>query len=113
MNNSDQIKIIFEAVLQKAKAANAKQVLGVHLRLGQISGYKADDVQARWNELCRGTVAENARLFIDFVPAEVQCMACFSKYQPQGGKIICPNCRSVGAKILSGEEFSISKIELG
>ena len=44
--------------------------------------------------------------------AEIQCMACFIKYQPLDGRIHCPQCGSVGAKILSGEEFYFESIEL-
>jgi Zn finger protein HypA/HybF involved in hydrogenase expression len=39
-------------------------------------------------------------------------MACFQTYDPENGKILCPYCGSMGAKILSGEEFSIESIEM-
>ncbi|MGE5463865.1 MAG: hydrogenase maturation nickel metallochaperone HypA, partial [Syntrophothermus sp.] len=59
-----------------------------------------------------GTPAEHAQLYFRLKKAEVQCMACFGKYQPVDGKIHCPYCGSYGAKILSGEEFDLESIEL-
>jgi Zn finger protein HypA/HybF involved in hydrogenase expression len=32
-------------------------------------------------------------------------MVCFLKYHPGDKETACPQCKSVGAKILSGEEF--------
>jgi Zn finger protein HypA/HybF involved in hydrogenase expression len=38
-------------------------------------------------------------------------MVCFEKYHPLNGEISCPNCGSVGAKILAGEEFYLESVE--
>jgi Zn finger protein HypA/HybF involved in hydrogenase expression len=50
-------------------------------------------------------------LHFRLITAEVQCMACFQKYHPEGGEIHCPQCGSFGAKILSGEEFTLESID--
>ncbi len=39
-------------------------------------------------------------------------MACFTKYHPKEGELVCPNCGSVGARILAGEEFSVEAIDV-
>lgn len=104
-------KFILDKVLLKARQTNAKHVTHLHLLLGEISELNQDSIQRIWNELRRGTAAESAQLHFHKVPAEVQCMSCFQKYHPENGKILCPYCGGMGAKVLSGEEFYIESIE--
>lgn len=103
-----------QTLLQKSlsRVPNSKRISSVHLVLGEISELDRNLIQQHWHELSKGTAAEHAQLHFRFIEAEVQCMACFSKYHPQNGEIHCPNCGSYGAKILSGEEFDLESIEL-
>ncbi|HET9590177.1 MAG TPA: hydrogenase maturation nickel metallochaperone HypA [Anaerolineales bacterium] len=112
MRERQAAKFILEAVLRRARQSNAKHIKNLHLRLGEISELDQNAIQRSWEELAEGTPAESAQLHFHPIPAEVQCMACFRKYHPENGKIHCPYCGSVGAKILSGEEFQIESIEL-
>jgi hydrogenase nickel incorporation protein HypA/HybF len=103
---------MLEKALQKANEAGADRIADVHLVLGEISSYTEESIRSLWDEVSRGTSAENAKLHFRHVRAEVQCMACFTKYHPANGEIVCPNCRSVGAKILAGEEFFMEGLDL-
>lgn len=106
------IQSILAKVLLKAREAGDKRIQALHLVLGEISELDQNSIQKHWYELSRGTPAERAQLHFRFIQAEVQCMACFMKYQPQAEKIHCPYCGSYGAKVLSGEEFHLESIEL-
>jgi hydrogenase nickel incorporation protein HypA/HybF len=103
---------VLTKVLQRARETNAIRIKAVQLVLGEISELDQHSIQKHWDELSWGTPAEQAQLHFRLIQAEVQCMACFQKYQPQAGKIHCPYCGSYGAKILSGEEFYLESIEL-
>jgi Zn finger protein HypA/HybF involved in hydrogenase expression len=39
-------------------------------------------------------------------------MACFTKYHPGDGELVCPQCGGVGAKIIAGEECSLEAIDV-
>jgi Zn finger protein HypA/HybF involved in hydrogenase expression len=39
-------------------------------------------------------------------------MVCSEKYSPSDEVIQCPNCGSVGAKIIAGEEFFVEAIDV-
>jgi len=108
MREVETVRSILAQVLQKA---NSHPVKDVNLVLGEISDLTESAVQQHWDELSRGTLAEQARLHIRLIKAEVQCMACFQKYSPLDKKIHCPHCGSFGAKILTGEEFHLEAIE--
>ena len=103
---------IVDRALQKAGEQNAKRITGAHIVVGEISTYADDSVQFYWDELTKGTIAENAKLHFRHVPAELQCMSCSVKYRPKEGEIVCPNCGSAGARIWSGEEFYLEALDV-
>lgn len=99
---------ILHAVFQKA-LSQAPRV--VRLALGMLFELDEAAVRAQWAELTRGTALEHAPVYIRLIPAEVQCMACFSKYQPVDRRIHCPHCGSFGAKVLTGEDCILDPFE--
>ena len=105
---------ITQAFLDKAiryvNETQSKRITTIHLALGEISELDPASIQNHWNELNKGTLAEQAQLHFRLIPAEVQCMGCFQKYHPLHKKILCPYCGSVGAKILTGEECYLESI---
>lgn len=103
---------ILDKALQKAGEQNAKRITNLYLVVGEVSTYTDDSVQFYWDEISKGTIAEQAQLHFRRVPAELQCMACFTKYNPVEGEILCPNCGAIGAKILSGEEFYMEALDV-
>src|SRR5574340_1267444 len=95
---------ILDKALAKAAEEKAGRITDLHLVVGDLSSYVDDSVQFYWDEISKGTIAESARLHFRHVAAELQCMACFTRYSPVKDEILCPNCGSSGAKILTGEE---------
>jgi hydrogenase nickel incorporation protein HypA/HybF len=111
MREHNAIRSILAKVLLKAREAD-KRIKSLQLAIGELYELDQPSIEKHWEELSRGTAAERAKLHFRFIKGEVQCMACFSKYYPENGKIHCPYCGSYGAKILSGEEFFLESIEL-
>lgn len=111
MRELEATKFVLNQALLQARQSKAKQITHLHLLLGEISELDQNSIQKNWKELSTGTPAESAQLHFRSITAEVQCMSCFQKYHPENGRFVCPYCGSVGAKILTGEEFSIESIE--
>jgi hydrogenase nickel incorporation protein HypA/HybF len=103
---------ILEKAVAKAGEQKAKSITNLYIVVGEISTYSEESVRFYWDEIRKGTIAENAQLHFRQVPAEMQCMACFTKYHPVDGEIVCPNCGSAGAKILAGEEFYMEALDV-
>ncbi len=112
MRELDATKAILNKAILKARDDEAAHITKLHLAIGEIAEFDQSAIQRHWNDLSKGTPAEGAQLHFLIIAAEVQCMSCFRKYHPKGGKILCSNCGSMGAKILSGEEFYLESIEL-
>src|SRR5512146_2887816 len=103
---------ILDHAVQKAGEQNAKRITDVHIVVGEISSYQDDSIQFYWDEISKGTIAEQAKLHFRHVPAELQCMNCGTKYNPKEGEVVCPNCGSTGARIWSGEEFYLEALDV-
>jgi hydrogenase nickel incorporation protein HypA/HybF len=103
-----------QSILKKSllQVKDSTRIKSVYVLVGEVAELDQSLIRKHWHELSRGTPAEHAQLHFRSKKAEVQCMACFSKYQPLNGEIHCPYCGSCGAKILSGEEFELESIEL-
>jgi len=86
---------------------NKKRISAVHLAVGELLPFNAD----QWRALTQGTALASSALHVRVIQAQQQCMTCFQKYHPQNGVTKCPYCKSVGAKILAGEEFYLESLE--
>jgi hydrogenase nickel incorporation protein HypA/HybF len=103
------IQSVLNNVLRRASGLRIK---GIHLMIGELVNMTDESIRSSWNNTAKGTLAEGAILHIRRVPAELQCMACFHKYHPNSPEFSCPRCGSVGAKVVTGEEFSVETVDL-
>jgi hydrogenase nickel incorporation protein HypA/HybF len=103
---------ILDITLRHAKQANATRVTGIYLVIGQLATLVDDSIQFYWDMNAKDTIAEGATIHFKRIPAVLQCMICAEKYSPNGQELRCPNCGSVGVKVISGEEFSIEAIDV-
>ncbi|MCJ7434806.1 MAG: hydrogenase maturation nickel metallochaperone HypA [Anaerolineales bacterium] len=102
-----------QSVLNHAlRRANGGRIKGIHLVIGELVNMTDESIQLSWGHTAKGTLAEDAALYIRRGPAELQCMACLQKYHPDSAKFSCPRCGSVGAKVITGEEFSVEAVDL-
>ena len=112
MHEQDATRDILDRALRQAAEKHADLITDVYVVMGAISDYTEDAVRFHWGELSKGTIAEEARLHIRKSEAELQCMACFTRYRPVDGAIQCPRCGSNGAKILAGDEFYLEALDV-
>ena len=80
----------------------------IQLAIGELI-YDEHQIQQQWNQLVFQTPLQNIKVNIRIIPAEQQCMVCFLKYHPVQKETACPQCKSVGAKIISGEELYLDE----
>jgi Zn finger protein HypA/HybF involved in hydrogenase expression len=100
MQNIPRLSSIVDHLLQQLNPANS-----VYIAVGELTPYTEEQLHAQWSMLVADTILAQAALVIRLVPAEQQCMVCFQKYHPLNKETSCPQCGSVGAKIIAGEEF--------
>jgi hydrogenase nickel incorporation protein HypA/HybF len=106
MQKSPRLSAIIDQLLQQPT-----RPVGVNIAVGELTHFAEDEICAQWNELVKNTFLAQSSLMIHMKPAEQQCMVCFQKYHPLNKETSCPNCGSVGAKIIAGEEFYLESVE--
>jgi len=102
MQKNPRLSAIIDHLLHQST-----RIASVQVAIGESVLFSDEQVHTQWGESPFAQIP----LTIRRVPAEQQCMACFEKYHPTSAEIACPRCGSVGAKIISGEEFFLESVE--
>jgi hydrogenase nickel incorporation protein HypA/HybF len=103
---------VLKIAVEHAKAAGASRITDVHLVIGQLSSFVDDSIQFYWDIISRGTPAEGAALHFRRVPAELQCVACGTRYGLTGEDLACPECGGTQMEVLAGEELNLEAIDV-
>ena len=92
--------------------AGDKHLLRVNLLIGEFSDEREDSIRFYWDELAKGTSAQNAQLYFQRVDAEMQCLACETVFHPKEEIVVCPACGSQRLKLLSGDDVRLDSIDV-
>lgn len=101
-----------DAVRREARAHHARHVERIVLRIGAISGVEPEALRFAFDALIPGTIARDARLDIESVPARVHCRSCAKDFVAERGFIFrCPGCGDFSSEVREGRELELSRIE--
>ena len=103
---------ILKTSLEYATKENAKVVKDIFLKIGALSSIVDDSVNFYWNFISKDTICENAILHFERIPARFTCLACDHTYTIEDELTICPNCGSIQVKLISGDEFQLTSINI-
>ncbi|MBN2283353.1 MAG: hydrogenase maturation nickel metallochaperone HypA [Deltaproteobacteria bacterium] len=104
---------ILDIVLKHGEAHKVKKIVGVGLRIGEMSDLVDEWIQKYFDYLSKGTIAEGAKLDIERAPVKFTCNACGATFQVDIRtiqKVICPECGGEKHRLVSGREFFIKNI---
>ncbi|MBU0512773.1 MAG: hydrogenase maturation nickel metallochaperone HypA [Chloroflexi bacterium] len=104
---------ILAIALRYGQTANATKITDLYLVIGQLSSVVDESVQFYWPIISAGTIAEEAQLHFQRVPAELQCLDCNTTYPLDCGELTpCPQCDGMRVKVVAGKEFQLESIEI-
>lgn len=105
---------ILDIVVDHAGKNKAKKVVKINLTVGELSDLIPDWMQTYFNFVSKDTIAEQAVLNIERIPATLQCRNCGHRYTLQRDDLqfACPKCESGEIELLSGREFRVDSIEI-
>ncbi|MBN1231514.1 MAG: hydrogenase maturation nickel metallochaperone HypA [Anaerolineales bacterium] len=103
---------ILEIALRHAEEADADKITSLTLTIGRLASIVDDSVQFYWDIISAGTIAEGSSLVFDRIDPEIQCSVCQHIYYPGETMMACPECGSVQVKVIKGEEFFLSSIDI-
>jgi|SRR5689334_4143916 hydrogenase nickel incorporation protein HypA/HybF len=101
-----------EMALDQAEKAGATKVHVIRLRIGTLSGVVPDALQFAFEALVPGTIAQDAILNIENVPARFWCKSCNHEFQAEEYFGECPLCRQPSGDLRAGREMELASMEI-
>lgn len=95
------------------RAAGTRHVTDVFVDVGALRQVVPDALSFAWTFVVRGTALDGAELHLNAIPAVLECDACGRRAElgPELG-FSCPSCRSPETHLASGEEFTLTAIDV-
>ena len=103
---------VLDAVARSAGEAGADRVLGVSLRIGEMTEAIPEALQFAFEALSEGTICEGAQLAIDVVKPRSLCAECGGEFEHDRFHRACPACGSYETLLVAGRELEIESIEV-
>ncbi|MCX6955892.1 MAG: hydrogenase maturation nickel metallochaperone HypA [Verrucomicrobia bacterium] len=102
-----------ETVLEQAQAHGARRVHRIVLRIGVLAGVDPASLRFAFEVVTRDTIAADADLDVDAVPASAYCAKCAKEFGVDHGYIVsCPRCGQLSGDLRRGRELELSRIEM-
>lgn len=112
---------IVDSVIEEAKKREAKNVLEVHLVLGDLNFLNPEQVKFWYEALIESTILEKSRLHIERRKGRVRCPSCGYEggfkydndpvYHVPFPVLSCQNCGGI-VEIVAGKECTIKSIKM-
>lgn len=104
---------VIKSVEEVARENELKEISGVTLQLGEVSGVVEDYLHDvwKWAVVNRSEIMHQAWLKIETIPAITFCEDCEETYPTVAHGKICPHCKSEHTYLIQGNEFLIKEIE--
>jgi hydrogenase nickel incorporation protein HypA/HybF len=111
MHELSLIASLFDALLEQARAHNARTIVRVNLAVGVLSGVVPELLESAFDMYKKGTIAEGATLVVERRPFEVRCRACGAVETREDFVFACPACGATDLEIVHGTELVLERIE--
>ena len=90
----------------------ADSVEKVFVEVGALVAVVPDSLEFCYDAITSGTPLEGSKLVIREIPIRVRCSDCERESEVESFVFRCPACDGRSLKMLSGNEFSVTEIEV-
>ena len=87
-------------------------VKSVRVKVGKLTNILTDSLIFGFDALTRETNLDGVILEVEHIPLQIECGNCGKSTSLDGYIFQCPRCRSTSISVISGNELSVSEIEL-
>ena len=103
---------IMDIVIREAEKVNARKVLGVSLKIGELTGVVHDSLTFCFEVLSKSTIAEHAHITIESVPTKGHCPQCKCDFAITDNHYRCNTCGNTHIDLISGRELQINHLDI-
>ena len=103
---------ILKIVLEYAQKNEARQVISIDIRVGELRDFLEDWMQWYFDHLSENTIAAGGKLNVKRSPTTFKCDQCEETFAVDllQQELLCPSCGSGQVELISGREFYIESI---
>ncbi|MBQ4506259.1 MAG: hydrogenase maturation nickel metallochaperone HypA [Firmicutes bacterium] len=101
---------ILEAAVPEAVRQGAEKVLEIRLKIGELSGVVPECVYEYFEMISKGTIAEGARIVVEYIPISISCGDCGYEGVMDRKKRVCPECGGRSIRITGGREYYVDSL---
>jgi hydrogenase nickel incorporation protein HypA/HybF len=114
MHEFSLVVSMLEVAEAAARADGASRIDTIHLEIGALAGVVPDALDFAFAGARQGTMAEDARLEVTYLPAIAYCTACRQEFELDNrfGIAMCPTCDTPSADLRQGRELQVSHLEV-
>jgi len=95
------------------RSAAGRKVEVVHLQVGRLRQVVPDTLRYCWGLLAESTELAGSVLEVESVPAVVACSSCDAETQLADVLLVmCSGCGGADVRVVSGEEFMLTSLDL-
>jgi hydrogenase nickel incorporation protein HypA/HybF len=98
--------------LSHAQEQGATRIHRLCLRVGALSGVEPDALKFAFDVVTQGTIAADATLTIEAIPAICYCDHCQLEFQPPDWIYECPHCHQLTWDVRQGKELELASLEV-
>jgi len=108
------IQGVVKTILQSLAQAGASRVTNVQLAIGRSGHFTEENAQQHFEVLTKDTPAEGASLTISWLPATLQCLSCFHRFNSAEAaeQTRCPKCGDMVMEIDHQDTCYVSAIDV-
>ena len=103
---------LLDQVQRIAMKHDAVRVETITLRIGPLSGIEIPLLEHAFPLAAAGTVAEHAKLVIEFTRVRIKCTECGAESEVSPNRLLCSICGDFRTQLLSGDEMLLGQVEL-
>ena len=101
-----------EAAEKAARSSGATRIHELRLRIGRMTGVVPEALESAFEVVRQGTLAAEARLTIETVPASCWCGRCQEEFVSEDLLSECPRCHELSGELRRGLELELASLEI-
>lgn len=112
MHEVEMMQNILTSAVKRAEEEGAQHIRLVQMRVGEASGIAPDSLQLAFDVAKAGTMAEDGKLGIEYMPLRCYCPNCNLEFQPLNQLYECPQCSQLYCEVRQGKECELAFLEV-
>lgn len=101
-----------DVALEHATRQGATKIHQIKLCVGESSGVVSEALEFAFDVVVEGTIAQGAKLEVDYLPVVCYCPACNLEFQPTDLFYECPQCHQISTSVLRGNLLELVSLEV-